>query len=76
MDVAAGGDGLAGALDRLDGYVAAAGGRVYLVKDSRLRPDLLEVMYPQLPRWREIRERLDPEHLMTSDLSRRLRLAG
>jgi decaprenylphospho-beta-D-ribofuranose 2-oxidase len=67
---------LAPVLDDLDARVAAAGGRVYLVKDSRLRPDLIEAMYPLLPRWRAERAVLDPDHVMVSDLARRLGLTG
>jgi decaprenylphospho-beta-D-ribofuranose 2-oxidase len=65
---------LAPVLDELDTRVAAVGGRVYLVKDSRLRPDLLEVMYPRLSRWRAERAVLDPDRVMASDLGRRLHL--
>ena len=63
-------------LDRLDEQVADVGGRVYLVKDSRMHHRLVEPMYPRLPDWRRVRDRLDPDALMTSDLDRRLRLSG
>jgi decaprenylphospho-beta-D-ribofuranose 2-oxidase len=72
LDLPASTPGLAPLLDRLDDEVAAAGGRVYLAKDSRMRPELLTAMYPELDRWRKFRRELDPDHRLCSDLARRL----
>lgn len=69
-------DRLAPTLDRLDRLVADAGGAVYLAKDARLRSELVPVMYPRLEEWRKVRDELDPEHRMQSDLSRRLGLVA
>lgn len=62
-------------LDELDRIVAARGGRVYLAKDARLSPEHFREMYPGLPRFREIRAKVDPEGRFSSSLSRRLGIA-
>ncbi|MFH9827610.1 FAD-binding protein [Streptomyces bobili] len=74
LDIPANLPGLGAFLDELDAEVAAAGGRVYLAKDSRLRPDLLAAMYPRLDDFRALRAELDPRGVFVSDLARRLTL--
>ena len=76
LDVPAGIDGLTGLLERFDEEVAAVGGRVYLPKDARLRPELLGAMYPRLDEWRALRHAADPDGVLVSDQARRLRLSG
>jgi decaprenylphospho-beta-D-ribofuranose 2-oxidase len=76
LDLPASVGGLAVFLDALDELVAGAGGRVYLAKDGRLRPDLLADMYPRLGEWMAVRDRVDPHGVLQSDLARRLRLTG
>ncbi|MFE2437471.1 FAD-binding protein [Streptomyces sp. NPDC059409] len=74
LDIPAGLPGLGAFLDELDEEVARAGGRVYLAKDSRLRPEMLAAMYPRLDDFRALRAELDPRGVFVSDLARRLAL--
>ncbi len=74
LDLPTGLPGLGAFLDSLDEEVAGAGGRVYLARDSRVRPETLAAMYPRLDEFRALRAALDPRSALTSDLSRRLDL--
>lgn len=66
--------GLDGLLDHLDRLVLAAGGRVYLAKDSRAGAATIVGMYPRLDEFRAVRAVYDPRRRFWSDLARRLEL--
>jgi decaprenylphospho-beta-D-ribofuranose 2-oxidase len=74
VDIPAGRPDIGPFLDELDREVAGAGGRLYLAKDSRMRPELLGAMYPRLEDWRAVRQRVDPDRRIQSDLGARLGL--
>lgn len=66
--------GLNALLDGMDAEVAAAGGRIYLTKDSRMSPSTFRAMYPRAGNFARVRDRVDPERKFRSDLSMRLGL--
>ncbi len=74
VDIAAQAPHASTVLDALDDRVLAAGGRLYLAKDSRMRPETLAAGYPRLEEWRTIRRKVDPDGVLQSDLGRRLDL--
>ena len=76
LDLPIGPTALPGVLDSLDELVLSAGGRVYLAKDARLDPESARAMYPRLDEFLAVKDRVDPEHRLTSDLARRLHLEG
>jgi decaprenylphospho-beta-D-ribofuranose 2-oxidase len=61
-------------LSELDDLVLRASGRLYLTKDSRMRPEHLDFMYPEIQRWKSIKSEFDSENYWQSDQGRRLKL--
>lgn len=59
-------------LDQLDNIVLSFGGRVYLAKDARLKPEAFKNMYPRLEEWQKIKAKIDPQNRFMSDLAHRL----
>jgi len=74
LDLPVGPSALPQVLDDLDEMVLSAGGRIYFAKDARLSHDKVHAMYPRLGEFLSIKDRVDPEHRLVSDLSRRLHI--
>jgi len=62
------------AVDRIIDSVAKFGGRIHLTKDQVLTPEQFPRIYPRYQELLEIKRRLDPEGLFTSDLAQRVGL--
>ncbi|HEV2176555.1 MAG TPA: FAD-binding oxidoreductase [Terriglobia bacterium] len=63
-------------LHELDTIVLDCGGRVYLAKDAVMRPETFAASYRKLDQFREVKQKLDPNGLLSSSQARRLRIAG
>jgi len=63
-------------LRRLDTMVLAAGGRIYLGKDSFVDAATFRAMYPRLDEWLAVKAKYDPDGVFTSDLGRRVGLVA
>ncbi|RYY53921.1 MAG: FAD-binding oxidoreductase [Chitinophagaceae bacterium] len=61
-------------LDELDQVVLAYGGRLYMSKDARMQPAILEAGYPRLNEFRKIVQRYNPDSRIRSVQSDRLNL--
>ncbi|HEX9511989.1 MAG TPA: FAD-binding oxidoreductase [Puia sp.] len=61
-------------LDELDKLVLEYGGRIYLSKDARMKPDILQAGYKHLPQFLSILKKYDPEGKIHSVQSDRLLL--
>jgi len=60
------------AIDRLIDATVKYGGKIHLAKDQVLKPDQFYRVYPRYSELLEIKKRLDPDGLFTSDLARRV----
>ena len=74
FDVSARDSKIFSVLDRCDEITIAAGGRVYLAKDARLRADSFNSMYPRRNDWLTITRHYNSLGRFASDMSRRLGL--
>ena len=70
-DVPAAVAGLLEVLDQLDEEVAAAGGRLYLAKDSRQTENMFKHSYPRFNEWRSICRNNDQAQTQSSCLNNR-----
>jgi len=64
--------GLIPLLRELDGLVLDYGGRIYLAKDALMTAPTFRAMYPKLEQFRAIKNRLDPQGLLSSSQARRV----
>jgi len=60
------------AVDRLIAATVSRGGKIHLAKDQVLTPEQFIRVYPRYTELLEVKRRLDPDGMFTSDLARRV----
>jgi decaprenylphospho-beta-D-ribofuranose 2-oxidase len=66
--------GLLEFLHEIDRLVLDHDGRLYLAKDASMAPETFAAMYPRLPEFLAVKQRVDPRGRLASRQARRLRL--
>jgi FAD/FMN-containing dehydrogenase len=74
LDIPITDDSLFPFLRSMDELVLRHGGRVYLAKDSTLSPEHFRQMYPRYKEFQVIKNLVDPNHVFSSSMARRLKL--
>lgn len=69
-------DGVEVLLARLARITSECEGRIYLAKDSSLPPEMMAVMYPELPEYQSVVSKVDPDAKFRSSMATRLNLRG
>ena len=69
-------DGLFKFCDELDQLVLKHGGRLYMSKDARMKPEVLAAGYPTLDAFKNVVKKYDPQHKFLSTQSERLLLTN
>ena len=67
-------NGLFGFLDELDQIVLQYGGRLYMSKDARMKPEILFKGYPRIEEFKSIISKYNPSYKLSSVQSERLLL--
>jgi FAD/FMN-containing dehydrogenase len=62
--------------DELDQLVLKHGGRLYMSKDARMKPEVLAAGYPTLNAFKDVVKKYDPQHKFLSTQSERLLLTN
>jgi FAD/FMN-containing dehydrogenase len=65
-------DGLFDFLDELDKVVLQYGGRIYMSKDARMKPEVLQAGYPRLGEFKNVIQQYNPQGKIRSLQSDRL----